>query len=136
MAQPFFWDAHFRHARQAEYLEKLKRLSPEDADAFRLLFNEIADKKTLTPFVTALLENRDEGSGFYRLAQELTVLVEELLTAREKQDHLFINSLLICLDDVNIAVNAWMNKICLPRSRFLYEKQQKLREVARETIHN
>jgi hypothetical protein len=129
-------DASDNAGHQENYLQRLKQLSQDEGQYYQRIFNEIADKKTLTNQIFQMLQLYPESEPVYKLAQELIRLIRDLIEARSDRNKVTIHRLLSRLEDINIAVNAWMNKICLPRSRFLYGQHQALRHAAQHSVCN
>jgi hypothetical protein len=125
--------ALFRHPvrqqRQKQYLKRLNRLTSSEGNDFLLLYDAIATNRPLP-------ETGHFSREVKELATELTDLVREIALTRAHQDTQGYSQLQGYLDDLNIAVNAWKNNICVGRSGFLYGVYRTMQSMARYPICN
>ena len=125
-------DATTRLARQDQYRQKLARLSQTEGQDYLRIYDALSQEKAITPLVECLMDREVISNRVYKVAIEIAAVVKQLSEACQQQNAETHHQLHEVLDDLNIAVNAWKNRICLKHSAFLYRQYRQLREQARE----
>lgn len=122
--------------RQVQYLERLRQLSPVESSDFLGVYEGLSVSKSVTPSIRLLLEGDILSARVNTLARELVTVVEALSNARVQQDMGHFQKLHAVLDDLNIAVNAWQNRVCLKHCGLLYRRYRCLLHHARNATLN
>ena len=125
-----------KHIYQTQYLRCLRKLTESESNYYLNIYDEIAKTRTVTPTILAMLAEEARWSPVHAFVKEFIDLVQELELAVSRRDIRTFSTLHARLDDINIAVNAWNNKICLHRSAFLYAQYRQLRQAARSIANN
>lgn len=126
----------FRQARRKECLKSLTRLTAGEGQAFLSIYDTLARTRAITPEITTMMDPAVLPEAVFPPVRELARLVGELARKSSQQDRAVHQALHGFLDDWNIAVNAWRNRICLHRSAFLYARYSRLRQTARGPAGN
>jgi hypothetical protein len=120
---------------RVHYWESLRQLSLIEAEDYLRVYDAIAASKAITEGVRLLVDSDILSHRVYGLAHELVVLIEQMTLARQHGALEHFRQLHGALDEINIAVNAWSNRICLKHGSFLYGQYRQLMNGAR-AIHS
>jgi hypothetical protein len=116
--------------RQMRFLEQLRELSPQAGQYFTRVFDTLAKTKGVNPEVLLLVES---GIGYheaYVLTTALVEVIQKLVAARAEGDFKTFYDVRAVLDDINVAVNAWANRLCLHHSDQSVNAYRQLRDQA------
>jgi hypothetical protein len=115
-----------RQQRQKQYLKRLNRLTSQEGAQYLTFYDAIASNQPVPVPLTGAF-----SQAVLEMIIELTDLVQEITTTQNRQDQQGFCQLHSYLDDLNIAVNAWKNQICIGRSGFLYGMYRQMQQTAR-----
>lgn len=122
--------------RQVDYLERLRQLSSVESLDFMGVYEGLSASKSVTSGIRVLLEGDILSGKVSALAGELVAVLEALSNARIQQDLQLFHQLHGVLDDLNIAVNAWQNRVCLKHCGLLYRRYRCLLHHAHHSTLN
>jgi hypothetical protein len=105
--------ASSRYRYQMHYWRRLHTLSAIEREDYLRIYDAIAQAKAITPLIRMLMDREIISSRVFDVLKELTELVEQLTLACTQRDLYAYRQLHTALDDINIAVNAWLQPICL-----------------------
>jgi hypothetical protein len=120
-----------KYRYQQQYWQRLCTLSAIEREDYLRIYDAIAQAKAITPLIRMLMDREIVSSRVFEMAKELTDLVEQLTLACTQRDLHTYRQLHTTLDDINIAVNACLQPICLQHSAFLYGQYRQLQHGAR-----
>ncbi|MCE3236907.1 MAG: hypothetical protein K0Q50_3099 [Vampirovibrio sp.] len=127
---------HCNPSRQADYWRRLGQLSAAEREDFLRIYDAIAKTKAVTPLIRLMMESPLMSNRVSCLVAELANLIEQLSLACEQRNFQTHSQLHHALDDINIAVNARLNRLCLRHSAVLYHRYRALRQSARFPMTN
>lgn len=142
MAQPKggLWRGWQQHGQsrvdRQTYWEQLRQLSATESEDYLKIYDALAKSRAVTEVVCLMVDVEYLSNRVYGLAQDLVGLIGDMVQARQIGDFTRFRELQRELDEINIAVNAWNNRVCLGHGSVLYERYRQLRQAARTNSSN
>ncbi len=121
---------------RVQLLEGLKALEPAAADFFLRVFDHLSVSKGVDSTLESLLESGKRHTDAYTLAGEVCEIVTGLLKARRLADRDNTKHFYNALENFNVAVNAWVNQLCLRHSSQSVSAYRDLRYKAKMPSQN
>lgn len=119
-----------KRCRQTRYLEQLQCFHAEARRYFLAVFDGLSKTRGVNSEIRILVKSGSDYPEAYALASELVELIEQLVSSRSQKDFSTFHTLRAILDDINVAVNAWVNQQCLHHSSQNVAAYRTLREQA------
>jgi hypothetical protein len=121
---------------QKDYWTALYQLSVIETEDYLRIYDTIALSKGINEGIRLMFNPDILTPKVYTLVGQLINLIEKMALARHAKNLEHFCQLQGYLDEINIAVNAWSNKVCLKHGAFLYGQYRQLRAYAKSASAN